>query len=66
MPTPDMLDLTGLDLPRGIIEDLLRVDREGWLAEIPLLEEYFSELGDRLPKELYQELERLDQRLKQT
>ena len=31
------------------MEELLRVDVEGWRAEVPLIREYYAQFGDRLP-----------------
>jgi phosphoenolpyruvate carboxykinase (GTP) len=45
------------------LAELLRVDIEGWRAELPLIETYFDMLGDRLPSALREELEALRQRL---
>jgi phosphoenolpyruvate carboxykinase (GTP) len=63
MPSPDALDLSGLDLAPEVLEELLQVDIPGWKAEIPLISEYFEQFGDRLPQELRDELKNLEQRL---
>ncbi|NIN36319.1 MAG: phosphoenolpyruvate carboxykinase (GTP), partial [Gammaproteobacteria bacterium] len=42
---------------------LLRVDIDGWLQEIPLIREYFESFGDHLPAELDKELDELEDRL---
>jgi phosphoenolpyruvate carboxykinase (GTP) len=59
LPTRDALDIEGLDLSDDAIEELLRVEVDGWLEEIPLIEEYYETFGDRLPAELGQELANL-------
>ncbi|RIK08430.1 MAG: phosphoenolpyruvate carboxykinase (GTP) [Acidobacteria bacterium] len=56
VPAPDAMDLTGLDLPDQTVRRLLEVDREAWRHEIPLIEEHFAFLGDRLPDALSEEL----------
>jgi phosphoenolpyruvate carboxykinase (GTP) len=56
LPDPGDLDLTGLDLPKKNLRELLGVDREGWKAEIPLMEEFFAQFGDRLPRRLKKQL----------
>jgi phosphoenolpyruvate carboxykinase (GTP) len=66
LPTPESLDLDGLPIEAGAIQRLLAVDVEGWLAEVPLIEEHFAQFGDKLPAELTQELRRLEERLKRT
>jgi len=63
MPTPDSLNLTGLDIPSQDLAELLKVDLDGWLAEVPLIQEHFAKFGTRLPKALNDELTALKQRL---
>ena len=55
VPAPGSLDMEGLDLPKGAIEDLLYVDREGLLKEARASEEFFKKFGDRFPKTLWRE-----------
>ena len=38
---------------------------EGWLAEIPLIEAYYENYGDRVPAELFEELASLKSRLEE-
>ena len=63
MPTPEAIDTTGLDVTREQMEELLRVDVEGWRAEVPLIQEYYAKFGDRLPKALADQAETLGSRL---
>jgi phosphoenolpyruvate carboxykinase (GTP) len=63
VPTADALDLSGLDAPVEDIETSLEVDVEEWKAEIPLIEEWFAKIGDKLPTSLRDEFEALKQRL---
>jgi GTP-dependent phosphoenolpyruvate carboxykinase len=35
----------------------------GWLAELPLIAEYYAQFGDHLPKELGDELSAMKDRL---
>ena len=42
---------------------LLRVDVDGWLGELPLIREYYEQFGDRLPKALVAELDAMRERL---
>jgi phosphoenolpyruvate carboxykinase (GTP) len=64
LPSPTDLDLRGLDIPAGNINKLLSVDTQGWLSEIPLINQFFEEFEGRIPKALNEELSRLEQRLK--
>ncbi len=65
LPRPSDLDLSGLDLSASELEQLLRVDREAWLEELPLVHEYYAQFGTRLPVELTKELAALEQRLQE-
>jgi phosphoenolpyruvate carboxykinase (GTP) len=66
VPTPRDLDLSGLALAGEALDALLGVDAEGWLAEIPLIREYYQQFGMKLPPELSQQLDQLERRLRAT
>ena len=63
LPEDGELDLAGLDIPGGNMEELLKVDAKAWKAEIPNLEEHFAQFGERLPQGMRQQLEDLKKRL---
>jgi phosphoenolpyruvate carboxykinase (GTP) len=63
LPTQESLDLEGLDLSPAALETLLSVDREGWLQELPLIREYYSQFGDRLPSALSSWVDHLEEAL---
>jgi phosphoenolpyruvate carboxykinase (GTP) len=63
LPAPGALDTNGLVLPPGALDVLLRVDTEGWLAELPLIKKHYESFGDRLPAGLVKELNELERRL---
>jgi phosphoenolpyruvate carboxykinase (GTP) len=63
VPTADDLDLSELDASRADIEAALEVDVEEWRAEVPMIEEWFEKIGEKLPTLLREELEVLKQRL---
>ncbi|WP_030483498.1 phosphoenolpyruvate carboxykinase (GTP) [Nocardioides aequoreus] len=63
VPTPDALDVEGLDLSREQLEAALDVDVEEWRAEIPQITEWFEKFGDDLPAVLWTELDGLKARL---
>jgi phosphoenolpyruvate carboxykinase (GTP) len=63
VPTPDALDLSGLDLTPEDVEAVLRVDPEEWRAELPQVTEWFQKFGDKLPGVLWAELDALRARL---
>ena len=63
MPTVD-----AIERPAGVTEaqmaQLLSVDVEGWLREAELIREHYALFGDRLPLELREHLDRLEERLR--
>jgi phosphoenolpyruvate carboxykinase (GTP) len=64
IPDPADLDASGLQMPAANLAELLSVDVEGWLDEVPLIKEHFAKFGDHLPKGLKDEVAGLEQRLK--
>ena len=63
MPTLDGIDFSGLDMSEEDIAALLRVDTDGWLAELAGIEEYYATFGDHLPDELTHQVNALRERL---
>ena len=63
VPTKDALDLNGLDISSGDLEELLKVDTEDWKEQIPLIRKHFAIFGDKLPAGLQDELDALEKRL---
>ena len=64
VPTVEELDLDGLKAPAADIEIALQVNNDEWLAEIPLIEEWFDKIGDKVPTSMRDELEALKVRLR--
>jgi len=62
IPKPD-LDLSGLDISRDTLEELLYVDKEAWLEETKDIEKFFKTFGSDLPAELKNQLKELQGRL---
>jgi len=63
VPADGAIDVEGLDVSPDDMAELLRVDVEEWRAEVPSIEEHYTNLGDRLPVELRDELDALEKRL---
>jgi phosphoenolpyruvate carboxykinase (GTP) len=63
VPTKDALDTDGLDVDDSAMKELLKVDAEGWKAELPSIKEHYATFGDKLPGGLKEELAELEQRL---
>jgi phosphoenolpyruvate carboxykinase (GTP) len=64
LPAPGEIDLSGLDdVSAEDLEELLRVDVEGWISEVHGVHEYYEVFGDHVPRALFAELEALRERL---
>jgi phosphoenolpyruvate carboxykinase (GTP) len=63
VPAEDSLDLKGLELSRADLELLLGVDREVWKQEAALIPEHLERFGSHTPAELWDEYNRLVERL---
>ncbi len=62
-PTPEDIDLEGLDIDKETLAELLSVDKELWKTEAKGIEEFYEKFGEKLPKELRAELETLEKNL---
>jgi phosphoenolpyruvate carboxykinase (GTP) len=63
LPTPDALDLSGLDLPDGNLRHLLEVDVAGWKKEAEDIARSYARYEGKLPKTLTDQLGDLRKRL---
>jgi phosphoenolpyruvate carboxykinase (GTP) len=63
LPAPGALDLNGLEIPSAAMDELLKVDIEGWQAEVPLIRKHFAQFGSHLPEAMSEEVNKLEQRL---
>ncbi len=63
LPRKEDLDVEGLTLKEGALDEILHVDIEGWKAELESIKEYYQTFGGKLPKEMYAQLEALEKRL---
>ena len=64
VPDPKDINLEGLEgITEDTVKDLLKVDPENWKEEVKGIEEFYSQFGDRLPKELSDNLAALKARL---
>jgi phosphoenolpyruvate carboxykinase (GTP) len=64
VPAKDSLDLAGLDLAAGDLDQLLDVDPVAWEEEAALIRTAYEKFGDRLPQGLWDEHAALSARLK--
>ena len=57
VPNPKDINVEGLDgITEETIADLLTVDKDNWIKETEGIEQFYNELGERVPKELYDQL----------
>ncbi|MBE7020861.1 MAG: phosphoenolpyruvate carboxykinase (GTP) [Ruminococcaceae bacterium] len=63
---PDVadIDVEGLDMTTEEIEALLSIDNKVWLEDVENIKEYFAQFGDKLPKEMADQLATLEGNLK--
>lgn len=63
VPTADSIDTNGLDMKKEDLEKVLEVKNSEWKKEIPAQKEFFDKFGDKLPKEMTEELNAFEKRL---
>ncbi|MGP8059407.1 MAG: phosphoenolpyruvate carboxykinase (GTP) [Acidimicrobiales bacterium] len=63
VPAPGAIEIEGTGLSKEDMDELLRVDRDEWRAEVPLIREHFAQFGDRLPSALAGAVDDLERRL---
>ncbi len=63
VPKPGDLDVGGLKISEAEIAELLRIDLAGWKSEVPEIEAYLNQAGDRLPARMKAQLAKLKQRV---
>jgi len=64
LPAPGSLDVSGLDISDKDFEALLKVDTGEWLQKVPMFREHYAKFGEKLPSELANQLDALEQRLR--
>ncbi|MCZ8379865.1 phosphoenolpyruvate carboxykinase (GTP) [Mycobacterium sp. CPCC 205372] len=63
VPTAEDLDLEGLDVDAADVDEALAVNPEEWRKELPLIEEWFEFVGEKLPTGIKDEFDALKTRL---
>ena len=63
VPKPEDINLDGCSVDEETLKGLLNVDTETWKKEAEGIKEFYKKFGDRLPKELNDELAALESRL---
>jgi len=63
-PNPEDINIEGLeDVTVDTVRDLLDVDKELWKQDAAAIREFYGKFGDKLPKALSDELEKLEKNL---
>ena len=63
VPDSKDINLEGVDVSDDVLKEILTVDKETWKKEADGIEEFYKQFGDRLPKELKDELATLKENL---
>lgn len=63
LPHIEDLELSGLDISREDMEKLFSIDKEEWKTELEDIRSFFSQFGERLPQELWEEFKKLEKAL---
>jgi phosphoenolpyruvate carboxykinase (GTP) len=64
VPGTGELNTAGIDVDESTLDELLEIDTEAWAKEVESIREFFEEFGDRMPKQLLEELAKLETRIK--
>jgi phosphoenolpyruvate carboxykinase (GTP) len=63
VPGDGAIDLNGIDITQETMSKLSEVDKSAWIDELALIREHYAQFGDRLPTELAEQLDALEQKL---
>ena len=63
VPNAEDINIDGLDITKETLLELLAVDTASWKEDIDNIREFYALVGDRVPAELYAELNALESRL---
>ncbi len=64
IPFANDINVDGCGVDKKTLEGLLSVDRELWVQECDGIREYYGKFGDKVPHELWESLEKLENDLK--
>ncbi len=66
MPSKDALDISGLDVSEADMAELLKIEKDEWLAEVESIKDHYAKYNDqakKMPKALEDELAALEARI---
>jgi phosphoenolpyruvate carboxykinase (GTP) len=64
VPQSGELNTAGIDVDERTLEELLEIDSEAWTKEVESIRDFFGEFGERMPGQLFEELAKLEARVK--
>lgn len=64
VPNLNELELTGLNIPRENMEELFEINPDEWTPEVADIKRFLSQFGTRMPKEIWDEFNRMKEYLK--
>ena len=65
VPKPEDINIEGLDgVTIDTVKNLLTIDKQSWLEDVENIKAFYKQVGDRVPKEMYDELATLEANLK--
>lgn len=64
LPKTEDINLDGLSITEEKLKSLLHIDKDLWMEDTKNIEEFYNKFGDRLPKQLKEELNVLRNNLK--
>ena len=65
VPTPGAIDVEGLDLSSADMAEVGKVSVAEWREELPMIETWFTKIGNKLPKQMEGQLSQLRARIAQ-
>lgn len=63
VPKAEDINIEGLDMTVDTIKGLLEVDKDNWKKEVEGIKEFYAKFGDKLPKELAEQVEALEKKI---
>ncbi len=63
LPRKEDINIDGTDVTSADLDVLLTVDIDGWKKELVAIKESYKTYGDRVPKELLDQIDALEKRL---
>ena len=63
VPYAEDINIEGLNIDLATVEGLLSVDKELWLEDCKAIHDFYAQVGERVPAELYDDLAALEERL---